>query len=265
MNGLQKFIAQVFRIRQYAASKSNTAGTSGWRTSTTSADAELWGSLAILINRSWDTYYNNASIYGALQGMVDQVIGDGIRLQSKVLRRRGKGLDLPLNQEIESKFDEWASNPLWCDVSGKLNFYQMQNTIFINRKVAGGILVRIHTKAFRGSPVPLALELIDIQQLADNLARTHAPNGNEIRMGVEIDRFGYPVAYWILDKHPGDIFGGSGNYNPVRYPAKEILHIYNRDNWRAGQTRGVPALAPILITARNLQRFNHYELVKAAA
>jgi lambda family phage portal protein len=265
MNGFQKLIAKTFRIRQYAAAKYNTSATSGWRAPTASADAELLGDLTTLINRSWQTYNDNSMIFGAIQGMADQVIGDGLKLQSKIERIRGKGLNLDLNHEVEVKFNNWATNPKWCDIRGKLNFYQMQKLIFINCKVAGGILVRIHTRALRGSPVPLTLELIDIQRLADNLSRTHNPsNGNEIRMGVEIDSDGFPVAYWVLDRHPGDIWG-SGNYSPKRILASEILHIFNRDNWRADQTRGLPATTPILITARNIQYFNFYELVKARA
>jgi len=63
--------------------------------------------------------------------------------------------------------------------------------------------------------------------------------------GVEFDKIGRRVNYWLFDEHPG----GRSTYRfpqSRRVPASEIAHVYRID--RAGQVRGVPWLAPVILS-----------------
>src|SRR5699024_3164335 len=92
------------------------------------------------------------------------------------------------------------------------------------------------------------------------------PQGKDIKQGVEVDKFGAPVKYYIAKKHPGStsvlikkdvqpvaVFGNkSGRRN--------ILHIY-QDLERIGQRRGAPLLSPVIETLKHMTRYTEAELI----
>jgi lambda family phage portal protein len=95
-----------------------------------------------------------------------------------------------------------------------------------------------------------------------------ADNGNEIRMGVEIDRWGRPTAYYFENgmRHPGDFQFPSNTvagprFNRIR--AEEIIHLYLVE--RPGQTRGVPWLASTIERMHHLHGYEQAEVVAARA
>ena len=54
-----------------------------------------------------------------------------------------------------------------------------------------------------------------------------AKGGNKIRMGVEINEFGRPVAYWLRSITPATwTTSGQAVANHVRVPAEDILHRF---------------------------------------
>jgi hypothetical protein len=62
-----------------------------------------------------------------------------------------------------------------------------------------------------------------------------------IRMGVEVDTFYRPVAYWIRERHVGEFrFGIEPGNRYERVLASEIIHLRIAERWP--QTRGIPWL-----------------------
>jgi lambda family phage portal protein len=100
--------------------------------------------------------------------------------------------------------------------------------------------------------------MIDPDYLDHNLNRVE-PNGNIIKMGVELDaQDKFPVAYWFLHRRPNDYFYNYAFFTAQRYyrvPADEIIHLY-RCNEDSEQTRGWPWIFAGLI---NLWRANKAE------
>ena len=107
--------------------------------------------------------------------------------------------------------------------------------------------------------MPLQLQLIEGDHL-DAAYNTLAPNGNEIRMGIEFDKGGNRTAYWLFREHPGETFLTSGATERVRVPAREILHCYRP--LRPGQKRGAPWLASVIITQHDINEFDDAEIVR---
>ena len=270
MNRFQRFAANLLRIptsktvrRGYAAGGNNGTGLSGWMTPQSSADSELWHSIRLLIARSRALYQDDSNVQSVMGELVATVVDDGLKLQSKVKRRRGQGLDLALNQRIEEAFHCWADNPEWCDVAGKHNFWQMQAIVQHSRLVDGGVLVRIVNQRFGDSPIAFALELMDVDLLDDRISVVNRGQ-NQIKMGVEVNDWNRAIAYWLFEDHPGDIWNIRGNFYYSRpVPASEIIHVFNRNGVRPGQTRGTPALHAAILKARNLLGFEESELIKA--
>lgn len=232
--------------------------TAGWKAFSTSQDAETYVALKVLRNRSRDLVRNNDYAKGALRIITNNVVGRGITLQSQVKRRRGNKLDDKVNAQIEAAWEEW-SKKRYCHVAGKLSFKQIQRLVMRSVVESGEVLIRFVEKSFDGSPVPLALEIIEADQLCEEDSLLLSRNGNQIRMGVEVDRWGRPVNYWIYPTHPGDAHFGPTSPTPEPIPAEEILHIYVCE--RPGQTRGVPWLHSGIMRLKNLGGAEEAEVV----
>lgn len=238
--------------------------TADWVTSSTSADSELLSSLRNLRNRSRDLVRNNDYARGAIRTIVNNVVGKGISLQSQVKKRRNGLIDETTNANIESLWTTW-NNQKYCHTGGKLCFADIERLILRSIVESGEVLIRFVTKAFDGSPVPLALEIIEADQLADDYSNSCIQAGHEIRMGIELDEWKRPVAYWLHRHHPGDyqFSSRSSDDRLIRVPAEEILHLYVCD--RPGQTRGIPWLHSAISRLRHVGGYEEAELVAARA
>jgi capsid protein len=73
---------------------------------------------------------------------------------------------------------------------------------------------------------------------------------NEIRLGVEVDGWGRPVAYYVNPYHPSD---QGGSLARERIPAEFITHLY--DPARVNQTRGVTWFHPVMLAMRILEGY----------
>ena len=237
--------------------------TADWITSNTSADAEIWRDIRRLRDRSRDFERNNPYFNRFLGELETNVLGyRGIGLQMKI--RNGKTERNPgepdtyANDTIENKWWEWgqAKN---CTVTGQDSWHQVQKLCLRAPARDGGVIIR----KIRGwdNPFGFALQLLEIDHL-DIDYTTALPNGNQVRMGVEVDKWSRPVAYYLLTSHPGDSFTRlpNGVYRE-RVPADEIIHPFIKN--RIGQTVGVPIGAPIIQQLNMLNGYEEAELVAA--
>jgi lambda family phage portal protein len=78
--------------------------------------------------------------------------------------------------------------------------------------------------------------------------------------GMKFDDFGKPLVYYFFQKNPSDRqIQGIAN---IRIPvdAKDVLHIFQRD--RPGQWRGIPKLAPVLLSLYEIDELMDATLVR---
>lgn len=246
-------------VRSYHAAQGGRL-TSGWVTSNSSADAELISGLQKLRGRSRALVRDASYAKRARVIVVNNVVGTGIGLQAQVKFPRGK-LDARVNDAIEGAWCEW-SRAVNCHTGGKLHFADLERLAMGQIFEAGEVLIRLHSEAMPGSAVPLALELIEPERLADHYSIARAPSGNEVRMGVEVDRFQRPVAYWLHAQHPGDTFAGTLTPDRlVRVPAEQMLHLYVIDRWP--QSRGEPWLHTAARRLYDMDGYGEAEIIAA--
>ena len=61
------------------------------------------------------------------------------------------------------------------------------------------------------------------------MIRTTAEDGGRIVQGIEYDRDGRRVAYWLHPDHPGDgVLLRAKQYKSVRVPADTVAHLFER-------------------------------------
>jgi len=249
------------RKRMYAGAEFNRLQ-SDWSVLNTSADSEIITSLRTLRARSRQLLRDNEYAKRAVQLIVNNVIGTGIGMQGQVQSAGGK-LQGRINDLIEETWGEWTDKDT-CDPAGKLFFTDQERLIVGSLVENGEVLVRKIRQPFGRGKIPYATELIEADRLVDQWSVARAENGNVIRMGVEQDKWGRPVAYWLYPTHPGDYqFSAFVESALIRVPASDIIHLFIPE--RIGQTRGVPWFYATLKRLRNMQGYEEAEIVAARA
>lgn len=257
-------VSQVHKqYRMYAAARGGRS-VDDWVTSASTADSELRSSLMRLRDRSRQLYRDDDYCRSAIRTIVNNVVGRGVRFQAqvKLTRKRGDGLNKDLNDEIERKWKQWKRKEN-CDVSGKLSFNEIERLILKTAANDGEFVVRYIYEARGKMKVPFSLELIEADLLDENHNQI-LDNGGQIRMGVELDKWKKPVAYWFLTSHPGD-FQHANNRAAMRrrIPAEEILHDFISD--RMNQTRGAPWIASAMLRLHHLGGYEQAEVIASRA
>lgn len=225
---------------------------SGWTTANSNANAEIGPALAKLRQRSRDLVRNNAYASNAIDELAGQAVGSGITAQAKPA-----GGDPVLARQINAAWKIWTDE---CDADGQLDFYGLQDLTVRTVIESGECLVRMRRRFYDdGYRIPMQIQILEPDYL--DIHKTEATKTGRIIQGVEFDLLGNRVAYWLFPDHPGDVVMGysRAGFQSHRVSADSILHIYRK---KRQQVRGVPWLAPVIITMRDLDEYNEAEIVR---
>lgn len=227
-----------------------------WVVACMSPDDETRGSLKKLRARARDLERNNSYVASYLNLQAVNVVGaHGMGLQAKVRNNDGK-LNTMINGKIEEGFKAWADDPVTAD--GKLNLRDYAQ-LALNTTSRDG---EAFTRLLKGDNFNhgLALGPYDPDLVDETFNRVRRGGDREIRMGVEVDDWGKPVAYHCYDGYSSPFSVGSARERLV-IPAEEMIHTYRHR--RVNQTRGVTWLGPTMIALRMLEGYEESELVAA--
>ena len=233
-----------------------------WLTSSTSADSEIKGSIKKLRDRSRQMARDNEWAKNAVRSLANNVVGEGVRFQSQVRQLRGSKLDQKSNDAIELAWEKWKRKQN-CDVRGTMAFEDIELLLVKSLVESGEVFVRKIYQVMGDSKVPMSLEVIEADQL-DDCYNEILKDGSYVKMGVEKNKWGRPIAYHFFEAHPGDDFQSSiKQRRRIRIPADEILHLFPID--RVGQTRGVPIFAATLMRMNQMAGYEQAEVISARA
>lgn len=245
--------AQSTAIMNYdAASKGRR--TYGWKSPATAADAAAYGQRPQMRQLSRDMIRNRPLAARAQSVVTGSVVGTGIV----------PSMNMPAGDDAaKTKAFEVLRGHLWSpaiDALGENTLFGLQ-TIVMNTVFSDGeIFVRQRIRDLRSNPnlkIPLQLELIE----ADYLDTTLMSNGaNQVMEGVEYGPTGAIEAYHFWNRHPGDIRMPLSGLKSTRWPASRVLHIRKSD--RPGQLRGVPWLAPVMMTLGEISDYVEAQILK---
>lgn len=227
--------------------------TNDWLSPVTSADQEIRSSLSRLRGRCRELERNNDYVRRFLSGLESNVLGHaGIGLQMKITEDGGRSDELA-NDLIEKAWRDWSRREV-CTVTGRMTWFDVQRLVLRSTARDGDCIVRMirDAKGFR-------LQLLEGDRLDINFNMDKLPSGNEVRMGVEIDRFGKPVAYHLMDKHPADVSVVQAKRE--RIPAEQVIHPFITD--RIAQTRGTPWMVSAMTRLQMLGAYEEAELTAA--
>ena len=213
-------------------------------------NTSIGGSLSTLRGRSRKAIRNNPHAKGGQETTTSNMVGKGITPRFNF---KGKA---DLKEQVQELWLDSVSETDWDD---NTNFFGQQavvsNALFSDGECLG--MFKPQTR-YADLAVPLQVQLMEADHL-DAAYTTTLPNGNKIRMGIEYNKPGKRVAYWIYRDHPGEMYMNADG-SRVRVPAKDLLHVF--DVTRPGQQRGLPAMTSILVKLHEIDQCIDAELVR---
>lgn len=238
----------------------------GWLHAGGSSREDIEDNVSILRQRTRDLYMGVPIANGAVKTMRTNIVGRGLRLKPNIdteLLGISPEERRTLEKQIEREWNIWAESTD-CDMARIDNFCELQQLAFLNWLISGDCLAVLPVKPRLNQPYDLRVQLIEADRLCspDNCDTID----NKIVGGVEVDKSGEVVAYHIADHHPLSYAYADISWQRVEAFGKttgrrNVLHLMNRE--RIGQRRGVPFLAPVIESLKQLGRYTDAELVAA--
>lgn len=244
MSVAQKKVVSINRVRAAGYDGASTAArTNSWRDTSASPNSVLTPALALLRARSRAAHRNNPYINKAIKSLVSNEIGMGITARS-------------LSETHKEMLDEyWAEFIKNSDPEGILTFSGQQSQISTGRRLGGEMFIRKRIRRGSNAPSALQIQIIEPEYVPLTLNRK-LKNGNKIKAGIEFNKSGQRIAYWMHTEHPLEYTDSFGQM--VRIPARDVIHQYMPT--RAGQLRGEPDIVQAIVKSYTLDKYEDAEV-----
>lgn len=259
----------------YVGARFDRRETAGWMPRPGDADSDSLIDLRILRARSRDLQRNSPLAGGAVDTIVQNAAGTGLTLQpSPDLDALGwtpeQGEEYV--RAVESEYGLWAESKD-CDVTRTQNFYELQGLNLRSMLESGDTvtLLPFINRANSLNPYQTTVQVIEADRLANPRGCVDGQllqTGFRVYGGVEVDNYGAPVAYNILQRHPGSMVLGKDPWASDRVELmsgtsgrRNVIHMFERK--RPDQHRGIPFIAPVIELIKQLGKYSDAEIQAA--
>lgn len=233
--------------------------TASWQTVPSNVNQLLSRDRRILVARSRELSINNEYAKQFMTLLKSNVVGaSGISVSVQALRDNGE-LDEIDSAACEAAFKQF-SKVGYFEVSHKLSRCDFERLYVETLARDGEVLWREHK---RRGPHNYQVQFLD-PLLIDDTYNLELPSGTKIRMGVEMDSFGKPLAYHLLPERVNDIQALGITYvsnDRVRVSADELHHDFIVEH--PGQVRGIPWMAASALAMNMLGGYEESAVVAA--
>ncbi|MFC3569191.1 phage portal protein [Paracoccus simplex] len=242
--------AQASAVMNYDAA-SRGRRTYGWKAPATAADAAAFGSRERLRQISRDMIRNRAYAARARDVVVANVVGEGIIPSIRSDNANAK----PVVEDLMRR--HLLTNDI--DSLGEYDLQEMQQICMATVFSDGEVFLRRRARNARfgaALALPYQVELLEADCL-DTTVQSHG--ANLVIEGVEYGPTGAIEAYHFLSEHPGAV-RHRNSPTSTRVHWSDVIHIRRFD--RPGQLRGVPWLAPVMMTLGELSDYQEAQILK---
>ena len=188
------------------------------------------------------------------------VIGSGLKLQSEpnevVLKMSGITEDLPtFKKEVENSFSLYAASK-YSDYQKKDSFHDRVIDAYKAAFLGGDCLCIVRVDKFGPN-----IQVLDGQQVESPFDEKGKGAGNTIHSGIEIDKKGEHIAFWVVVKEDTvrthkRVIATNSNGNLMAWM------VYG-DKARIDHHRGIPVITSILEKVAKLDRYIEASVSKA--
>lgn len=232
---------------------------SKWIAQPDSPDNDMIDDLDDLRGKARNLYMNNEIAGAVLTKIKTNVVGQGL-MPKPSINYKYLGITKEKAKEYEKiiklKFSSWATSDN-SDSTRMNDFYTLQSLVILSWIMSGDVFIIPQRKKRQGVEMELCIQILE----ADRILNPSGANENT-KGGVEFDENGEVFKFYISNKHPGDGQGDIKGY-PVynSLGRRNILHVFEPE--RPGQRRGIPLLAPLLSSLKQLGRYQNAEITSA--
>ena len=220
-----------------------------WMTPATSPQGVTRTSGNILRARMRDLERNNSWYRRAVDLLVNNVVGSGIRPQITTTDKDNTRRDV-----LQKEFLKWFESRD-CDYDGLSNGFGLQRLTKRTRVTSGEVLIRKRYSKEYG----LQIQILEPDFIDDTKDGIVLDDGGYIIQGIEYNNKGKRIAYWLYENHPSDYMPGK-KYASNRVDAKHVIHFFRAE--RPGQVRGIPQGSQVVVRLHDLDEFQDAELMK---
>lgn len=269
----------------YQAADNHGVWFSKWPARLQSADRDWLPARGGVVARTRDLGRNELGASAIVARRRNSAVGKGWRRSAKP---RARALNMTpvqareLGQQIETEWHPYAyGHTFMCDAQRRLTFGQQLRVAATHLMQDGEFLGLVEWAEEEPTRYKTRLRLVDPDRLGNPHGRQDGsppPSGPDggpplaghtVKGGVEFDRAGIPVAYWIRERHAVDVGLSAASATWTRWDRfatplgrPQVLHGFDPE--RADQTRGVSKFAAALKGFRALSRFTDATLQSAA-
>lgn len=241
-----------FRVRAESAYDAGAVAArrvAKWYAPTVSPNQALLASLATLRDRARHAVRNDGFADGAIDAIVRNLIGTGIKPLCQVQ-------DTAFRADVHALWQRWTDE---SDADGLLDFYGQQALAARGWCEAGEMFIRLRPRRPEDvTTVPLQVQVLE-PELCPHTYDRILPNGHRIRAGIEFDGIRRRVAYWFHPSRPEDPMEFDAS-QLRRVPAHRVIHLYQP--LRAGQLRAAPLLTHALVKLHEIDKFDDAALLR---
>ncbi len=260
----------------WAGSRRSSRALKTWFTPYESTDESVVRDLPSLRSGAAELYRNAPLGRGALQTVVAHTIATGLRAEARIDREL-----LDLSAEEAAEWQEaaeriWRYHSAKLDISRRMGSVELDDLVLRAILLDGDVLMVRRMKPFPGDLLESRVQLIPAARVSTP-DRTFLNSytlplvDQPIVAGVQADADGMPIRYFVSDRHPGDPLA----FSRIQWTAVEafataapvagepLSTLVFEATEGVDQTRGVPFLAPIIETLKQLTEYTEAELAAA--
>jgi lambda family phage portal protein len=255
--------------REYAGARYDRL-TEDWYSPLTTGDAEMKTRIRTLRGRARELERNEPYTGRFLTRLVDNVYDHhGMTFTSLAGEWRNgkdKGLTYYLDKNdakvIEIAYTEWRKN---ASITGNMTLNELGRTALRSTARDGDMIAKKiigNQNKFGFSIQALEADMIDDYRNDVPKDQGAPDTRRQTRMGVEVNGYMMPVAYWILEEHPGDMqWWQAQGYWSKSHPARDFIHPFHRT--RFTQVRDVTWLCSVMRDLKMLDGYDEAAIVAA--
>lgn len=230
--------------------------------------------LDTLRNRAYDLAINDSVASAIVHTLTTGTIGAGLKLFPRI-----KADELGLTQDdarlwsrqVKREFNLWAANQNACDFLRRNNFFELQQLACRAMFANGDCFVLFKRRPPEAlTPYSLRIQLLDAARVSNpieglgNQVEILLGNNRVVR-GIEVDKHGSLVAIHVANKviNEPNLLHPSIRWQRVLWHGKltgvpNVLHLCKDQS--PDQFRGVPVIAPVIESLKQLNRYSDAEL-----
>lgn len=206
-----------------------------------------------LRTRSAELFQENLYAYGLIRRLVTNEINTGLTPEAspdETVIGLEPGTLTEWAEIVESRFAVWAGCPELCDEAHEHTFGQLQERARLEALICGDVLVTVNIDRDTGAP---RVHLISGNRVCTPLDSYDLKDGHDIIHGVEHDKRGRVIAYWVE--------GRTIDEEPQRIPAygknsgRRTAWLVFGTQRRLDEVRGTPLLSLVLQSLKELDRY----------